>query len=94
MIASLARLLVPALGLMATALPALSQGIDIQPSSVEIPAEPGERYRQMLTVTNLSDEVSRMARWSCRRRAPMSAQPLAGHASRPPTCRWRPASPA
>ena len=80
MIASLARLLIPALGLMATALPALSQGIDIQPSSVEIPAEPGERYRQMLTVTNLSDEVSRdltvgLADWTLSRHGALVLSP-------------------
>lgn len=80
MTAPLARFFLPALGLMATALPAIAQGIDIQPSSVEIPAEPGERYRQMLTVTNLSDEVSRgltvgLADWTLSRQGKLVLSP-------------------
>lgn len=80
MIAPLARILLPVLGLMASALPVLAQGIDIQPSSVEIPAEPGERYRQMLTVTNLSDEVSRgltvgLADWTLSRQGALALSP-------------------
>lgn len=80
MIAPLARIFIPAFGLMASAPAVLAQEIDIQPSSVEIPAEPGERYRQMLTVTNLSDEVSRgltvgLADWTLSRQGALVLSP-------------------
>ncbi|WP_300393488.1 hypothetical protein [Henriciella sp.] len=54
-----ARLLSAMLALWAFLPGAFAQTLDIQPTSVEIPAEPGMRHRQVLSITNMSAEETR-----------------------------------